>query len=745
MTAGAYGAALQRVRDGADPVVEAAALVAMMTRDEKVHCLDGGVPYWAGIADIYSGGYHRRPFRAARVERLGIPGFHFSDGPRGVVVGPATAFPVSMARGASFDPELEERIGDAIGRELRAVGADLYGGVCVNLLRHPAWGRAQEVYGEDPHHMGEMAAALTRGVQRHVMATVKHFALNSMENARFSVDVTVDERTLHEVYLPHFRRVVDEGVACVMSAYNSVNGEWCGENAPLLTGVLREEWNFAGFVISDWIFGLRDGVKSVRAGLDVEMPYRMVRHAPVGEALDSGALDIADVEAVVTRTVAAMLRHGLGSLAEHDTSILACPEHLALAREAAAKSMVLLRNETVHTAPVLPLDGAALSRVAVIGRLADKRNLGDGGSSDVMAPQVVTPLQGLREALPHVEIRHDTEAGPDEAAKHAAECDVAIVVVGYTKADEGEFIGAGGSGDPALLALMPGDDDPGLVRTYESYMAEHDHDVPPVMRRRESDVRFSAGGDRDSLRLRAEDVALVRAVARAQPRTVVVVVSGSAVVMEEWIDDVPSVVMSWYCGSEGGRALADVLTGAVNPSGRLPFVIPTHEEHLPHFDKDATAVTYDYLHGQWKLDADGVEPRFPFGFGLGYSPVTIEEVSCTLGDDEIAIECDVENHGDRDGSTVVQVYACKPGSEILRAPRRLVAFRHTDVAAGSRARVHLSASLRSLAHRVPSSGDAGRARWMLEPGDWHIEVALHAGDPDRRWMVAGLDERAFER
>ena len=182
--------------EGGTAVTDAAAgLVAQMTEDERLWCLDGDIPFWAGMADLGTGGYHRRPFRAAGVERLGIPGFAFSDGPRGVVVGNATAFPVTMARGATWDVDLEERIGEAIGHELRAVGADLYGGVCVNALRHPAWGRAQETYGEDPHHLGEMGAALTRGVQRHVMATVKHFACNSMENARFKVDVTVDEQS----------------------------------------------------------------------------------------------------------------------------------------------------------------------------------------------------------------------------------------------------------------------------------------------------------------------------------------------------------------------------------------------------------------------------------------------------------------------------------------------------------------------------------------------------------------------
>ena len=196
-------------------------------------CLDGDTEFWSGLIDILSGGYYRTPFPGAAVPRLGFPGIRFCDGPRGVVLGPSTCFPVAMARGATFNPALEERVGEAMGIEARIQGADLFGGVCVNLLRHPGWGRAQETYGEDPHHVGEMGAALTRGVQRHVMACVKHFACNSIENSRFKVDVTVAPDVLADVYLPHFRRIVDEGVAAVMSAYNSVNGTWCGRMACL--------------------------------------------------------------------------------------------------------------------------------------------------------------------------------------------------------------------------------------------------------------------------------------------------------------------------------------------------------------------------------------------------------------------------------------------------------------------------------------------------------------------------------
>jgi beta-glucosidase len=215
-------------------------ILAKLTRAEKLAMMDGDWSFWAGIRELgVRGGYHQHPWNAGVLAHHDIHGVRFVDGPRGVVLeGGATTFPVTMARGATWDVDLETRVGDAIGKEVQAVGGNLYGGVCINLLRHPAWGRAQETYGEDPHHLGQLGAALTRGVQRHAMACVKHFACNSIENARFQVDVRVAPRPLHEIYLRHFREVVDAGVACVMSAYNGVNGAWCGENAELLTRVL---------------------------------------------------------------------------------------------------------------------------------------------------------------------------------------------------------------------------------------------------------------------------------------------------------------------------------------------------------------------------------------------------------------------------------------------------------------------------------------------------------------------------
>ena len=703
------------VADGVPAAEAARSIVAGMSAQEKLWCLDGDAPVWAGLGHLGADGYHMAPFPAAEVERVGIPGIRFADGPRGAVVGNATAFPVSMARGATWDPELEERIGDAIGRELRAIGANLTGAVCVNLLRHPAWGRAQETYGEDPHHVGELGAALTRGLQRHVMACVKHFACNSMENARFSVDIEVDEVALHEVFLPHFRRIIDEGVASVMSAYNSVNGEWAGQNRALLTGVLRDEWGFEGFVISDWIFGMRDAVRSVDAGLDIEMPYRMVRAQHLPAAMDSGEVPWSQVDRSVERIIATLLRFdAVLSAPTPSLDVLGAPQHRALAREVAGRSIVLLRNEPVDVVPVLPLPGS--TRVAVLGRLADRINLGDGGSSDVWDLDCHSVLDGLSAAFD--DVVHADGADPALAALVAADADVAVVVVGYTYVDEGEYIGAT---DPSLPMMVPPTDEPEVVARFERWISEQPPAVKPAHIHARPDG-FAAGGDRSSLRLPGADVELIAAVAAANPRTIVVIQSGSAVICTEWIDAVPAVLQAWYGGSEAGHGLADVLLGRVDPSARLPFSVPADEADLPPFDRDATSFRYDRWHGWWHLARVGAVPAFPFGSGLSYTTFALAGAAASVGEDVITVRASIANTGGRDGADVVQLYVHLPDPD---APPRLVAFSRVEVPVGATVEVALDVPIDRLAIREVSSRS-----WAVPGGSYRFEVSRFAGDPD---------------
>jgi beta-glucosidase len=703
-----FEAAAARVRRGSDHHAEAAELVAQMTLDERLGCLDGDTPFWPGLFDMTAGGYYRHPWPAARVDRLGIPGMDFADGPRGCVLGDATAFPVSMARGASFDPDLESRVGEAIGAELRASGATLTGAVCMNLLRHPAWGRAQETYGEDPHHVGVMASAFTAGLQHHVMACMKHFALNSMENARFTVDVTVDERALHEVYLPHFERVAASGVASVMSAYNSVNGDWCGENEHLLTEILRDEWGWDGFVVSDFIFGLRDPVRSLTAGLDIEMPFRQQRAMALGGAIERGELAEADVDRSVERIVATLLRFHAVFERQPDVEVIGCDDHRELAREMAAASTVLLRND----GPLLPLDASATGRIALLGRLAAVPNLGDGGSSDVRSSRVVTPLEGLR-----ARFGQDSVVHADDDASIAAGADVVVVVVGYTKADEGECIEAAGI-DALGRTIFPPIDHPELGNQAD-WTPPSGPNRPPAAVSGGGEDLMAAGGDRTSLRLSEADESLIAAAAELNDHVVVVVVGGSAVVMP-WAPTVRAVLMTWYSGVEGGSALTDVLAGEVEPAGRLPFAVPTDPEHLPHFDRNATEVTYDLFHGQWKLDRDGHPAQFPFGWGLGWGAVDLVAAEMS---DETTLLVSVHNRGVRPLRPVVFAHAGVRHSRWERPVRRLVGFGRTDVGPGATVEFEIDVDWSMLDVRV-------EGEWVTEHGDHVVEVGRHAGDPE---------------
>ncbi len=694
----------------------ARAFVATLTPQERLWCLDGDAPTWAGLGFMSKDdGYHKATFAAGVIDRVGLPGIEFSDGPRGAVIGNATCFPVTMARGATWDPELEERVGEAIGGELRALGANLTGAVCVNVLRHPAWGRAQEIYGEDPHHVGELGAALTRGLQRHVMACVKHFACNSMENARFGVDIEIDDVALHEVYLPHFKRIVDEGVASVMSAYNSVNGEWCGQNHELLTSILRDEWGFAGFVISDWILGLRDAATSLTAGLDVEMPHRMVRQQHLASALEGGDASWDDVDRSVERVVATLLRFDdILSAPRPSRDSVGSPAHRRLAREVAARSVVLLRNDVVDGEPVLPVAHNG-RRIAVLGRLADTVNLGDGGSSDVWDLDCHTVLDGLRAVCG--DVVHDDGTDLARAALTASEADVAIVVVGYTYLDEGEYIGPT---SPEAAGLLPAADEPDVGAAYEAKLAALAPTIKPahlVARTR----GFSVGGDRNSLRLSPPDVELIRSVAAANPRTVVVIQAGSAVVVTEWIDIVPAVVQAWYGGSQAGPGLADVLLGVVNPSARLPFTVPVDESDLPVFDRDATNFVYDRWHGWWHLARTRTAAAFAFGFGLSYTTFAVTDVEVSTSGGDVIVRGAVRNTGTRDGADVVQVYAERLASD---APARLVGFTRVIVAAGQVEKFEIVVPLDRFAMRDPDARS-----WKAATGRHNVVVARFAGDP----------------
>jgi beta-glucosidase len=682
--------------------------LAQLTLDEKIEIMDGDTPFWAGMVEMMGGGYNAHPWNAGVISRLGIVGIRFADGPRGIVMDGATTFPVSMARGAAWDVDLEERIGDVIGRELRALGGTLFGGVCINLLRHPAWGRAQETYGEDPYHLGEMGAALTRGVQRHAMACAKHYALNSIENARFKVDVRISLRALHEIYLAHFKRVVDEGVAAVMSAYNSVNGEWCGQNEVLLTDILKERWGFEGYVLTDFMFGMRDAKKAALAGQDLEMPFQMHYHRHLKRLVESGEVPSEAVDDSVLRILRQQLR--LIRPGDYDAAQVGSESHRALAREAAEKSIVLLQN----VGDLLPLRD--VKKIAVIGPLADTPNTGDSGSSDTRPAYVVTPLAGIRAAFEgQAEVLHDDGHDLEQAKAMAQAADAVVLVVGYTHVDEGEFLDPDTMQDLAALFPPPTPEEAPIVQGFMQGIAEQPQDA------------ILTGGDRDRLTLSPEDEALIQAVAGANPRTIVAIMGGSAVIVEAWRERVAAILMLWYPGMEGGHALADVLLGRVNPSGKLPFVVPRRAEDLPFFDKNATEIEYDLWHGYRKLEHENHAPAFPFGFGLSYTSYAYADLTLAqteLGpSDTLSVRLKVTNTGTYAGEEIVQLYVSAIDSAVERAPKELKAFGRIALRPGETRTVEFRVPISRLAYY-----DESQADFVVEPLEYEVLVGAHSLD-----------------
>lgn len=639
-------------------------LVSQMTLEEKILQMAGA-------------GSDGAPFSVPGVERLGVPTFEMSDGPRGVQAGGGnTQLPVGMMRGATWDPEVERRVGEVMGRELRAVGGNVLLAPTINILSHPSWGRAQETYGEDVHHLSRMGVAFVEGVQEYALANPKHYAANNIENTRFEVDVNVDERTLREIYLPHFRAAVVEGrAASIMTAYNLVNGEYCAENDHLVREILKTEWGFDGFALSDWILGTRSTVPSALAGLDIEMPVARFYGDLLLEAVVAGEVPEELIDDAIKRMVRKKLQFRLDEPSNVDPSVIASDEHLAVAQEAAEKGAVLLKNESA----ALPLDESALSRLAVVGLLADTPNTGDTGSSNTSPSFIVTPLQGIEEAVGSaVTIDHigkDSLEPADETVIQQA--DAAIVVTGLTSDDEGE----------------------GLI----------------------------AAGDRLELGLSPERVALIQNVAALNPRTIVVLQGGSAITMGDWLPDIEALLMAWYPGQMGGHAIANLLFGDANPSGKLPLTIPRSVDDLPPFDAISKSVTYQYFHGYRHIDREGLDPQFEFGFGLSYTTFAIDELqadrSSAGAEDIVRFSVDVTNTGSVAGAEVVQLYVTYPGSVVARANLELKGFQKVTLEPGETQTVEIELPVNSLAYY-----DVAESAWVLEGLTHEVHVGTSSRD-----------------
>lgn len=665
---------------------KARATLAKMTWKQKLNEMRGHGLLRFGFSMVF--GNKLKPIKAGGDKSLGIPATVFYDGPRGIAAYKgATAFPVTMARGASWDRDLEYRIGEAMAKENRALGGNYSGAVCMNLLRHPAWGRAQETYGEDSYHVGEMAVALVNGIQKHnVQACAKHFAANSMENNRFGGSMNMDERTLHEVYLPHFKKVVDHGVASIMSAYNQLNGEFCGHSKLLLTTILREQWGFKGYVTSDWMYGVYDAEKGIKAGMNVEMPSRKVyTNLRIKKLLRAGSITMKDINKLVLpilRTKYLFADRQDNILYSKD--MVGCTAHAELAKEAAEKSAVLLKNDR----QILPISKERINRIAVIGSLADSKETGDRGSSGVTPHRVISPLQGIQSYLAGTNVELVSVSYKNNAEALGALCksaDVVVVVAGMSWEDEGEYLGVGTIRDKAKPNKKNF-----ITRT-------------GIM---------GLGGDRTYLHLHERDIETIQLAATANKNVIVCLVAGAAVTVEEWHEDAAAILQTFYNGQEGGTALARLLFGDVNPSGKLPFIVPKLESDLPPFNSFENEAEYGYYHGYTLLDKNKTEPRYAFGFGLSYTQFEINDLEvCDSNEEDLCFSATVKNIGTKAGAEVLQIYISTPASEVDRPLKSLRGFEKVYLEPGSEKKIEIKVSKRELAYYNPSA-----KAWVLQKG-----------------------------
>ncbi|WP_250008623.1 glycoside hydrolase family 3 C-terminal domain-containing protein [Actinoplanes sp. M2I2] len=632
-----------------------------------------------------------------------VPAVTLTDGPHGVrlqshasdfLAGrPATCFPPAVASGSTWDPALLRRMGEALGDECRALDVQVLLGPGINLKRTPLGGRNFEYFSEDPILSGVLATEWVRGLQsKGVGASLKHFAVNNQETDRMTVSADLDERTLREVYLRAFQRVVTEAQPwTVMSAYNKINGVYASQNHWLLTEVLRDEWGFEGLVVSDW-GAVVDRVAALAAGLDLTMPGPDdTGDAAVAAAVAQGELPAEVLDAAVARIRALVER----SRRATRTDGYDAEAHHALARDIAARGIVLLKND----GGVLPLRAEGQS-IAVLGEFARTPRYQGGGSSQITPTRLDDPL---------TEITATTTA-PVRFAP------------GYRPADD--------AADETLIA--------------EATALAAGSDVAVVF---VGTTRETEGADRADLDLPEAHLALIERVVAANPRTVVVLSNGAVLRTSPWDAAVPGLVEAWLLGQAGGSAIADVLFGRVDPSGRLAETIPLklsdHPSYLDFPGENGHVRHGEGLHvGYRGFDAREQPVAYPFGFGLSYTTFSYGEATAVAHADSVEITVAVTNTGGRDGREVVQVYAAKPGSRVRRAPRELKGFASIPIAAGATETVTVRIPRDDLAY-----WDTRLGRWVVEDGDYTFAVGASsrdlrttvtltvAGSPDSRWPL----------
>lgn len=692
-------------------------LIKKMTLEEKVGLLHGNSKFYV-----------------AGVERLGIPEWSLSDGPHGVRAeinrhdwayagwtnDSASYFPTGTAFAAAWNPELAYRRGEVLGEEARWRKKDVLLGPGVNIIRSPLCGRNFEYMSEDPYMNSVLAVAYIKGLQsRDVACSVKHFAVNNQETNRTTVDVECSERALREIYLPAFKAAVQEGGALtVMAAYNKFRGEFCAENNYLVRKILRNEWGFDGVYVTDW-GAAHSTVPSMEAGLDLEMGTLIDKYEdwyyanPLIEAVKSGKIPMSLVDEKVGDVLRVMIKTNvLDPKKRFGPGSMNTKEHQQATYDAAAEAIVLLKNQN----NLLPLDFSSIKSLAVIGDNATRKHSNGGLSSEIKAVYEVTPLEALR-------------------AKWGDKVDIRFAQ-GYEKLST--FVEGSNNGQSSGTISSKTQESDALLK--EAVEVARTSDVALLVCGLNHDYDTESF-DRLNMDIPYGQVELIQEVVKANPRTIVVMIAGSPLNMAAVDICSPAIVWAWFNGMEGGNALVDVLSGKVNPSGKMPFTTPVSLDQSPahalgNFPGRDLKVNYeeDILVGYRWFDTKGLPVVYPFGYGLSYTTFNYSNLNTDKKTydqaDTIQATFTLTNTGDREGAEVAQLYVSDPVCSVMRPVKELKGFKKVFLKPGESRRITLDIPVSSLAFYSEA-----QSQFVVEPGEFILQLGASASDIKQRISV----------
>ncbi|MFV8465470.1 glycoside hydrolase family 3 C-terminal domain-containing protein [Flavobacterium sp. LB1P62] len=690
-------------------------LISKMTLEEKIGMLHGNSMFSTG-----------------GVKRLGIPELKMADGPLGVreeisrdnwsAAGWdndfATYYPAGGGLAATWNTDLAYTFGNSLGQELRARDKDMLLSPAINIVRTPLGGRTYEYMSEDPFLNKKIAVPLIVGLQDNdVMACVKHFAANNQETNRDFVDVQIDERTLREIYLPAFEASIKEAHAySVMGAYNKFRGEYLCENDYMLNKILRDEWGFKGVVVSDWA-AVHTTVKTLKNGLDIEMgtpkPFNEFFLADkLIAATKAGEISEAEINIHVKRILGTLFQVKAIGAKDRSKGSIATEAHYQDAYKIASEAVVLLKNE--NNALPLKLDG--VKSIAVIGNNATKKNALGGFGAGVKTKREITPLEGLKNRLP------------------------SSIKINYAEGylERYEVKNKGNLGDITMNGPVTIDQlDPAKLE--EAIEVAKNSDVAIVFAGSNRDYETEAS-DRRNLNLPFGQEELIKKIVAVNSKTIVVLIAGAPFDIEEIKNKTSALVWSWFNGSEGGNALADVILGTVNPSGKLPWTMPKNIMDSPahatnSFPGDKTVnYTEGILVGYRWFDTKKTEPLYPFGYGLSYTSFTFDNAKTDKKgysvNETITVSVTVKNTGKVDGKEVVQLYTSKSDSKITRAAQELKGFQKVLVAAGNSQTITIQVPVKELAYY-----NVATKKWTVEPGNYTLKLGSSSRDIKKEVVV----------